>query len=205
MYYCEKCGNPVSDLNAECSKCADRNKKNLIVVIVIVLVMIVGIGGFFVIKSISGEKNISPISRDEVLKEGYLQYLGKDKEYVLNTFPDNEACGEFEGADFYIVDGDAFAFSFTTDKCISVSCDFLEAFPGVIMDSRKVMSKEEFEEFIGYQSELITDEEYSDREVPFLDIYKNEFYILVSCDEKGNITNNSWCEVVVKETPDAVN
>ena len=216
---CKNCGNQVSDTDSVCCKCGktinqskakQKSNKLIIVVVAVILALIAGIATLLVMKaSVNKEKTVVDDSSvtvtingdiDEIFKRGYLQYLDKDKSYVLSRFSDYEEYGEFEGADFYKVDNDAFGFDYITNKCVAVSSDFIEAFPDAFGNNNDIITKKEFEDFIGYSMEIITESEASDRQTPYLCIYEDDFYVLVGCDENGNIRENDWCEVVLKET-----
>jgi len=215
---CKNCGNQISVTDSICSKCGKpikqdeekQSNKFIIVIVAVILALIAGVTTLLVMKaSVNKEKTVVDDSTatvtidgdiDEIFKRGYLQYLDKEKSYVLSRFSDYEEYGEFEGADFYKVENDAFGFDYITNKCIAVSSDFIESFPDIFGNDKDIITKKEFENFIGCSTEIITESEASDRQVPYLCVYEDEFYILAGCDEKGNIQKYTWCEVVIRET-----
>ena len=109
---CKNCGNQICATDSICSKCGktinqveDKQKSNkfIVIVIAIILALIAGITTLLVMKaSIGKEKTVADDNTvtatingdiDEIFKRGFLQYLDKDKSYVLSRFSDYEEYG----------------------------------------------------------------------------------------------------------------
>lgn len=210
---CKKCGNPLGECDNLCSKCGTivekenvktRSNKPLYIFLVFILSVAIGVSSFYVMKFIDSKNHgdivdSSPMEAniEDIFQNGYLQYLGKNQQTVLSNFTDYREYGEFEGAYLYLVGQSSFGFDLSADRCTSVYCSFKEAFP-YFENTSDIVTEQDFEKYIGMDAELVKHLAKEDIQVPHLSIYNDDFYILAGCDENGNIQNDSWCQVVVK-------